>query len=92
MIERDDESVRLLRPLPDLGSSLEHYIAQLFMFELRGHALWGVTLRDVGTGDFDVIAWLPPPFAYVECESGASADIDTSDLGHFVRRRTWHLT
>lgn len=88
MVEQIEDNVRLLRPVPDLGPSLEHYVAQLFMYELRAHALWGVNLEGVENGDFDVVAWLPPTLVYVECKSGAPAGIDTTDLRQTLRRTT----
>lgn len=88
VLERDVETVRLLRKVPDLGKSLEHYIAKLCLYELRGTAIWGVSLEGVSSGDFDVIAWMPPILAYVECKSGAPADITQSDLQQVLRRTT----
>ncbi|HEV2109651.1 MAG TPA: hypothetical protein VGR16_15440 [Thermomicrobiales bacterium] len=78
--------MRLLRSIHDLGTSLEHYIAQLFMYEFRGHAMWGLSLEGVQNGDVDVVAWLPPTLVYIECKSGLPADIAAAELSQTLRR------
>ena len=43
-------------------------------------------MEGVGSGDFDVIAWLPPTLMYVECKAGAPADISQADLKQVLLR------
>lgn len=88
MLEREGESVRLTREINNLGPSLEHYVAQLCIRELRGAAEWGVVLEGLprAGGDYDVLAWLDPSLMYVECKSGRPSDIDESSLREFLQR------
>lgn len=88
ILERREGAVRLTRPLDNMGPSLEHYVAQLCVRELRGSAEWGVTLERLprAGGDYDVLAWLDPSLLYVECKSGLPSNIDESQIREFLQR------
>lgn len=86
VVIHEGDAVRLARLVPDLEKSLEHYVAKLSLYELRGTAQWGINLEGVGDGDFDVVAWLPPTLVYVECKAGNPAGIGRTDLQQVLLR------
>ncbi len=80
--------MRLTRPVDNIGPSLEHYVAQLCIRELRGSAEWGVTLEGLprAGGDYDVLAWLDPSLVYIECKTAYLEQISEEELRHFLQR------
>jgi hypothetical protein len=88
ILDRSGNEVRLTRPLQNLGPSLEHYVAEICMRELKGAAEWGVTLEGLprSGGDYDVLAWLDPSLLYVECKSGRLENITESQIREFLQR------
>lgn len=88
MLERRDGEVQVTRAVDNLGPSLEHYVAQLCIRELRGAAEWGVTLEELprAGGDYDVLAWLDPSLVYIECKSGRPGSIEESEVREFFQR------
>lgn len=86
MVSVDNDVVRLSTSVSDLAPSLEQYVQMVCMSELRGHAEWGLSLKDVGSGDFDVLAWLPPTLVYFECKTGSPNNIEATSLREMLRR------
>lgn len=88
VVESTDEGVRCTRPLDNFGPSLEHYVARLCEWDLRGTAAWGVQLEGLphAGGDYDVLAWLSPALVYIECKSARTSDISDDELRHFLQR------
>jgi len=88
LIDREGSRVRLTRDIQDLGPSLEHYVAELCVRELRGSAEWGVLLENLprSGGDYDVLTWLEPSLMYVECKSSPPSNIDDAQLREFLQR------
>lgn len=88
LIAREGSMVRLKRDIQDLGPSLEHYVAELCVRELRGSADWGVLLQNLprSGGDYDVLAWLEPSLMYVECKTARPGNIEERELREFLQR------
>jgi hypothetical protein len=80
------DQVRLLSQITDLGPSLEQYIRMICNTELRGHAEWSISLEEVGSGDFDVIAWLPPTLVYVEYKATTPNNVEANALRQMLLR------
>ncbi len=88
LLERQGSQVRLTRDINDIGTSLEHYVAQICERDLRGAAEWGVRLENLprSGGDFDVLAWLEPSLMYVECKSARPREVDNTEIREFLQR------
>jgi hypothetical protein len=74
------------RPLDNLGPRLEEYVAHLCKSELAGDAAWSVKLERAAYGDYDVLAWLPPLFIYIECKGFSPGEISDNELRYFLQR------
>ncbi len=67
------------------GSTLECYVASVFVRELASIAYWGVRVEGL-TGDYDVVVVRDTQLGYVECKSGRLANIDDAALYNFLDR------
>jgi hypothetical protein len=70
----------------DLGRTLEWFVSEWFRRELQTPARHGVTIREVPSGDLDVVAFVDSIRVMVECKSGKPNNIDESQLRHFLQR------
>lgn len=84
MIGVDNGTYRTPRDL-GFGSTLECFVASVFVRELASIAYWGVRVEGL-TGDYDVVVIRDTQLGYVECKSGRLANIGDADLYNFLDR------
>jgi hypothetical protein len=75
------------KPVNNIGSTLEWYIAEWFRRWLQVPARHGVTIKGVADGgDLDVVAFVDGIRVMVECKSGSPAQISETDVQLFFSR------
>ena len=85
--ERSESQVTLTRSINNIGPTLEWYVADVCQRDFEGSSEWSVTLPQVRYGgDYDVLAWLPPTFVYIETKSARPSEVSESELKHFLQR------
>jgi hypothetical protein len=68
------------------GVTLEWYLSELLREEFAAPALWGVRVRRLSPGDFDVLATLGPRLLYVEAKSSPPKHIHEPEVRAFWKR------
>lgn len=88
LITETESHVTLLKKIPDIGRSFEHYVSELMTREFDGSSKWGVVLDDlpIAGGDYDVLAWLDPSLVYIECKTSDPKNIGRKHVKHFMQR------
>jgi hypothetical protein len=89
IFEREGDAYRrgtAYAEIDNLGPTLEWYVARYYRWELQVPARHGVYLKEVPSGDLDVVAFVLDAEIYVECKSGAPSQIGDGELRHFLQR------
>ncbi len=87
VVEPEEGTFRLTRPVGSLGPTLEWYVARLLEREFLAPAIYGVRFRNTAAGgDFDVIALLRNDLAYAEVKSSPPKGIEVAEVRAFLRR------
>jgi hypothetical protein len=68
------------------GVTLEWYLSELLREEFAAPALWGVRIRSLSPGDFDVLATLGPRLLAVEAKSSPPKHIHEPEVRAFWKR------
>lgn len=70
------------------GVTLEWYLAEMLREEFAAPSLWGVRIRSLGPGDFDVLSRLGHRLLYVEAKSSPPKHIHEREVTSFWKRLT----
>jgi hypothetical protein len=87
VVNVEDDWVRLVTGVDNIGPTLEWYIADACERQLPGSAEWSVHLEGLPAGgDYDVLAWFSPILVYIEAKSSRPHDISDGQLRRFLQR------
>ena len=87
IVETSTDAVRLIRPVDNIGPTLEWYVAMVCEQELAGSASWSVKLEGPPAGgDYDVLTWLDPVLMYIETKSAPRTEVTDDQLRNFLQR------